>query len=356
MVRVMRLTGASFLVAIGLLLGAPGIPSAVALPGVDGSDDHHGRRESADHGAGSEADRPSKENDSAQRSSDDAPPSQAGDERQPRRGLVIAGRPVATADLQLRDAVQLPGAVQLPDAVREPIVADGVPAPATQPPGADSATPTSTPTVIEIPVADVIPTIGDGTQTVEPFTQPTLIDLTLVNTPRLSTSVRMPVMSPLLFAEELFEEQELRLPHFLPVEFLPLEPLDTVGPPPTARTPAVFESQTPGADPGDAPSIAGRPAPGNPAAPRPSGFAESVPPGREPRPTGGTGLDVKSQESLRAADTAYTPTASPSELISTALPGLAGILLLTSLGSFIGYRQVRAGASAQGTSISRFMP
>ena len=51
----------------------------------------------------------------------------------------------------------------------------------------------------------------------------------------------------------------------------------------------------------------------------------------------------------------YLRSAGISQIAALALPGLAGILVLTGAGGLLGYRQAKAGHGVRSSGIARFM-
>ncbi|WP_233213615.1 hypothetical protein [Mycobacterium hubeiense] len=100
---------------------------------------------------------------------------------------------------------------------------------------------------------------------------------------------------------------------------------------------------------------AGEPAPpagpSQPAAPRPI----DVEPPQRPNPLPANDGDIAAlSESFRIGYPDYLRTAQISQLMAVALPGVAGILILTGAGGFVGYRQAKAGHTIRPGS-ARFM-
>jgi hypothetical protein len=90
-----------------------------------------------------------------------------------------------------------------------------------------------------------------------------------------------------------------------------------------------------------------------PAAPR-QGTAEP-PPARQPLPaTAGTNVAIPAS-SYRVGYGEYLRTARTSQIAALAVPGLAGILVLTGAGGFVGYRQAKAGRGVRLIGTVRFM-
>jgi hypothetical protein len=81
---------------------------------------------------------------------------------------------------------------------------------------------------------------------------------------------------------------------------------------------------------------------------------QPVPPAAEPPPTS-IGTPIATQASHPAGYTAYLPPLELTELAAASLPGVGGILLLTAGGSFIGYRQAKAGQSVRTRGVGRFL-
>jgi hypothetical protein len=81
---------------------------------------------------------------------------------------------------------------------------------------------------------------------------------------------------------------------------------------------------------------------------------QPVPPAAEPPPAS-IGTPMGTQASQPAGYTAYLRPLRLPELAAAALPGVGGILLLTAGGSFIGYRQAKAGQSVRTRRLSRFL-
>ena len=94
---------------------------------------------------------------------------------------------------------------------------------------------------------------------------------------------------------------------------------------------------------------------------RPAEAPPARPPGAAPReqvPLGtgaSAGGPAGASGSYRAGYNQYLRTAEVSEVAVIAVPGLAGILLLTAGGGFIGYRQAKAGHVVRAEGIGRFL-
>jgi hypothetical protein len=77
----------------------------------------------------------------------------------------------------------------------------------------------------------------------------------------------------------------------------------------------------------------------------------SVPAAGEPLPATAS----LAQMSFRLGYSEYLRTAGVAQIVAVAVPGLAGILLLTAGGGFIGYRQAKAGHAVRTEGIARFL-
>ena len=111
------------------------------------------------------------------------------------------------------------------------------------------------------------------------------------------------------------------------------------------------------AGPGAAPAVGGGTAVGTPAgAPAaPRQVATPPPQAREPLPASvgsGTGAPVPG---ARVGYGEYLRSAGLAQIAALALPGLAGILVLTGAGGLLGYRQAKAGHGVRSSGIARFM-
>jgi hypothetical protein len=83
------------------------------------------------------------------------------------------------------------------------------------------------------------------------------------------------------------------------------------------------------------------------------GAGQPLPAPREPWPAD-TGRTAGMQASFRAGYSEFLRAAEVSQMAAVALPGFAGMLLLTAGGGFIGYRQAKAGHVVH-TEIGRFL-
>jgi hypothetical protein len=95
------------------------------------------------------------------------------------------------------------------------------------------------------------------------------------------------------------------------------------------------------------------PAPRLPAAPR--GVTAEPPAGREPLPANvGSNVAVPAS-SYRVGYGEYLRNAGLSQVAALALPGVAGILVLTGAGGLVGYRQAKAGHAVRSGGTARFI-
>lgn len=122
-------------------------------------------------------------------------------------------------------------------------------------------------------------------------------------------------------------------------------------PAPTGAGPVVVPAVGTGGGPGVGPA-AGVPGVGAPAAPRP---VSTPPPARRPLPESvGSGAAMPVSGS-RVGYGEFLRSAGISQIAAVALPGLAGILVLTGAGGLLGYRQAKAGHGVRSSGIARFM-
>ena len=77
--------------------------------------------------------------------------------------------------------------------------------------------------------------------------------------------------------------------------------------------------------------------------------------GRERLPTGSGSSASQVPESFRLGYPSYLREAKIGEVAVFALPGIAGILALTALGGFLGYRQAKASHVVRATGTERFL-
>ena len=96
--------------------------------------------------------------------------------------------------------------------------------------------------------------------------------------------------------------------------------------------------------------------PGSPALPgTPRGVTAEPPAGREPLPANvGSNVAVPAS-SYRTGYTDYLRSAGLSQLAALAVPGVAGMLVLTGAGGLVGYRQAKAGRAVHTSGTARFV-
>jgi hypothetical protein len=96
--------------------------------------------------------------------------------------------------------------------------------------------------------------------------------------------------------------------------------------------------------------------PGSPALPAaPRGVTAEPPAGREPLPASvGSNIAVPAS-SYRIGYTEYLRSAGLSQVAALAVPGIAGMLVLTGAGGFVGYRQAKAGHAVHTGGTARFV-
>lgn len=87
-------------------------------------------------------------------------------------------------------------------------------------------------------------------------------------------------------------------------------------------------------------------------------FSDATEPAPEPAPDTERGwvTSMSGQTSLRQVYTEYQRTARLPQLAGAAVPGVAGILLLTFGGGVIGYRQASAGRMVRMSGAARYLP
>ncbi len=78
--------------------------------------------------------------------------------------------------------------------------------------------------------------------------------------------------------------------------------------------------------------------------------------GTQASPPAGTVTSMSGQTPLRQGYTEYLRTAGLPQLAGAAMPGVAGILLLTFGGGVIGYRQASAGRMVRMSGAARYLP
>jgi hypothetical protein len=76
--------------------------------------------------------------------------------------------------------------------------------------------------------------------------------------------------------------------------------------------------------------------------------------GREPAPVAGSG-NVAVPASYRVGYVEYLRTAGMTQIAAVAVPGVAGIMLLTGAGGLLGYRQAKAGHTVRSGGTARFV-
>ena len=79
------------------------------------------------------------------------------------------------------------------------------------------------------------------------------------------------------------------------------------------------------------------------------------PPARQPLPATAGNNAAMPASTYRVGYGEYLRTAGMSQIAVLAVPGLAGILVLTGAGGLVGYRQARAGQAVRTSSVSRYM-
>ena len=96
--------------------------------------------------------------------------------------------------------------------------------------------------------------------------------------------------------------------------------------------------------------------PGSPALPAaPRGVTAEPPAGREPLPANvGSNVAVPAS-SYRIGYTDYLRNAGLSQVAALAVPGVAGMLVLTGAGGLVGYRQAKAGHAVHTSGTARFV-
>ncbi len=102
---------------------------------------------------------------------------------------------------------------------------------------------------------------------------------------------------------------------------------------------------------GGSPGVLGPPA--LPGAPR--GDSAEPPAGREPLPANVGSNVVAPASAYRIPDTDYLRHAGLSQVVALAVPGIAGMLVLTGAGGLVGYRQAKAGHAVHTSGTARFV-
>jgi len=96
--------------------------------------------------------------------------------------------------------------------------------------------------------------------------------------------------------------------------------------------------------------------PGAPALPvAPRGVAAEPPAGREPLPANAGSNVAVPAASYRIGYTEYLRSAGLSQVAALAVPGVAGMLVLTGAGGLVGYRQAKAGHAVHTSGTARFV-
>ncbi len=152
----------------------------------------------------------------------------------------------------------------------------------------------------------------------------------------------------------------------LPGELTPGEPGAPGGPAvPEAGSPAVVPGPVGAAAPIALPVIVAPPLgldgsaglPGTPAG-SPLGAPRAVtaePPAGPIQPPANVGSNAAPASGYRIGYTEYLRTAGLPQVAALALPGIAGILVLTGAGGLVGYRQAKAGHAVRAGGTARFM-
>jgi hypothetical protein len=97
-------------------------------------------------------------------------------------------------------------------------------------------------------------------------------------------------------------------------------------------------------------------APGEPALPgTPRGVSAEPPAGREPLPANVGSNAAVPASSYRIGYTDYLRSAGLSQVAALAVPGVAGMLVLTGAGGLVGYRQAKAGHAVHTNGTARFV-
>jgi hypothetical protein len=97
-------------------------------------------------------------------------------------------------------------------------------------------------------------------------------------------------------------------------------------------------------------------APANPALPRPPRVVTAEPPaGRDPLPADAGSNVAVPASSYRIGYTEYLRNAGIPQVAALAVPGVAGMLVLTGAGGLVGYRQAKAGHAVRTGGTARFV-
>jgi hypothetical protein len=313
-----RIAAAACLVATGLLAGGAGVPAAVADTGSaagneEGADRHTGKTPRSDRardGTESSAEKPDEPDEPAEEPAERPPEEPTGDDDGPGEVKTPGGRP-DVGDGEVEDE-PLPPCCEdgtddcgpgwpwpwpwpVPGDPGDPSTSDGEYGenrPETLPPTAPMP-PMGEP---DSPgVLDVVPGIGAGS----------------------NDATAAPISVPIIITR--------------PIGIAPA-PAPAVGPP-------VGAGPAPGA--------------GLPATPRQGASSPPPPRPQAPVPPGNSG--ALPGQAYRAGYTESLRSAGLPQLAALALPGLAGILVLTGAGGLVGYRQARAGQRIRPSGIARFM-
>lgn len=122
--------------------------------------------------------------------------------------------------------------------------------------------------------------------------------------------------------------------------------------------PIIITGPPVGVAPVPGPAVGAGPAPGGagpPAAPRQGVRSQAPPAPRPPVPVPPGNSVAMPGQAHRAGYAESLRTAGLPQLAALALPGLAGILVLTGAGGLLGYRQARAGQRLRPSGIARFI-
>ncbi|MET0456809.1 MAG: hypothetical protein ABW137_33665 [Mycobacterium sp.] len=97
------------------------------------------------------------------------------------------------------------------------------------------------------------------------------------------------------------------------------------------------------------------PRPGSPSAPRNSGPSNNAPQRAQENPPAISPNNAATPASFRVGYGEYLRSAGVGQVAAVAVPGLAGILILTGAGGLLGYRQARAGHAVRANGTARFV-
>jgi hypothetical protein len=121
--------------------------------------------------------------------------------------------------------------------------------------------------------------------------------------------------------------------------------------PPAPITLPVIVAPSVGIGGGGAPAVPARPSLPEP----PSAVTAEPPAGRKPVPASVGSNAAVPASSYRLGYGEYLRSAGLSQVAALALPGVAGILVLTGAGGLVGYRQAKAGHTVHTGSAARFI-